>query len=83
MQSNQRFDHKLLKATKSIERSKESIIEMNRMLTIITSLITVVKPDIERKLQDVISKHTKGSLHEKKPEIVWFFTKGGVPPPPL
>ena len=26
---------------------------------------------------------TEGNLQMKKPEIVWFLTKGGVPPPPL
>ena len=59
MQFNLRFDHTLLKATKNIERNKKSIIEMSRMLTIITSIITIVKDNIESKLQDVILKHTK------------------------
>ena len=31
-------------------------------------------------IEQLIVRH-KGSLHKKKTEIVWFFNKGGVPPP--
>ena len=55
MQSNKSFDHKLLKATQNIERRRVSLIEMSRMLTIITSLITIVKDKIESKVEEVIS----------------------------
>ena len=67
MQSNKSFDHKLLKATQNIERRRVSLIEMSRMLTIITSLITIAKDKIESKVEEVISKNTKNGL--VKPDL--------------
>ena len=67
LQSNKSFDHKLLKATQNIERRRVSLIEMSRMLTIITSLITIVKDKIESKVEEVISKNTKNGL--VKPDL--------------
>ena len=34
-------------------------------------------------LEGLATTDTKGNLQMKKPEIVWFLTKGGVPPPLL
>ena len=41
------------------------------------------KPPLEfKEIKEIKERQPKGSLHEKNnTEIVWFFTKGGVPPP--
>lgn len=67
MQLEKDFNVELLKQTNQIEKNKNSIMEMNRMLKIIVSLITVVKDTIESKIKDVISKHTQNNL--VKPDL--------------
>ena len=62
MQFDKKFNVEILKQTNNIEKFKKPITEMNRMLKIIVSLITVVKDAIKSKIDDVISKHTVNRL---------------------
>ena len=67
MQFNLGFDHQLLKRVKQIEKFRNSLLEMHRMLTIITSLIAVTKNKIKTKIDDImLNQMTNGLL---KPEL--------------
>ena len=67
MQFNLGFDHELLKRVNQIEKFRNPLLEMHRMLTIITSLITITKNRIDQKINDIISNQTTDGL--VKPEL--------------
>ena len=67
MQFNLGFDHELLKRVNQIEKFRNPLLEMHRMLTIITSLITIRKNRIDQKINYIISNQTTDGL--VKPEL--------------
>ena len=67
MQFNLGFDHELLKRVNQIEKFRNPLLEMHRMLTIITSLITITKNRIDQKINYIISNQTTDGL--VKPEL--------------
>ena len=66
-QSNKKFDDILLKNVKNIEEDSAAIVEMNRLLKIIISLIIVQKNQIEVKIKQLISKATDENNLVKPP----------------
>ena len=62
MQFNLGFDFELLKTAKRIEKYRNTLLEMHRMLTIITSLISVTKDNIKTKIHDIILRQTTNGL---------------------
>lgn len=52
------FDHVLLKEVKVVENDNHAVIEMNRLLKIILSMITVKKKQMKSKVEQIVADNT-------------------------
>ena len=65
---NKSVDTSILKSVKVVEKDRVALVEMNRLLKIILSLLTVQKDEIKRKLELIISESTDEN-HLMKPVL--------------
>ena len=77
------FDANLLKNVKCVQRDSRALLEMNRMLKIIISMITVKKETLKDKIDDIVKQNTNGKLTKPHfaiqlwgPKFVDFDNKG-------
>ena len=56
--NNKSFNSQIIKNVRCVQRDSEALIEMNRMLKIILSMITVKKDLLENIIEDIIKKNT-------------------------
>merc|ERR1711954_128889 len=56
--NNKSFNSQIIKNVRCVQRDSEALIEMNRLLKIILSMITVKKDLLENIIEDIIKKNT-------------------------
>ena len=70
---NKIFDHLLLKEVVNLEKDKKAVVEMNRLLKIIMSLIAVTKDKIAVKINQIVADASTENNLEKPPLALHFW----------